>query len=318
MTTKTRPVIPFISSITEQEQLKWLELLNEALPEEKIVAAKEVSLTQRLDCEIAIVANPEPKEVLGFQNLKWIHSLWAGVERLVEALHQEPFKIVRLVDPHLAKTMAEAALSWTLYIHRDMPDYAFQQERKIWYQRPVYLAESRKVGILGLGELGLSCAQKLLQNDFNVMGWSRSPKQIPGIDTYSGNTGLNEMLAQCDILICLLPLTAHTKELLNAEFLTQLPKGASIINFARGPIIQTNDLLEKLDEGHLKHAVLDVFDEEPLGPNSPIWSHPKITVLPHISAPTNVESAVEIVAGNILNYRRSGALPVTVDGKRGY
>jgi glyoxylate/hydroxypyruvate reductase A len=164
----------------------------------------------------------------------------------------------------------------------------------------------------------MRAAQRLKDNGFQVSGWSRSAKQIDEIETFSGDTGLQDILQQSDILLCLLPLTASTRALLNAERLALLPRGASVINFARGPIIESQALVNSLDRGHLKHAVLDVFDQEPLPRENPLWAHSAITILPHISAPTTMESATKIVAKNIGCYRQTGELPTAVDISRGY
>jgi len=310
--------VPFIGGLPKKEQKQWQALLNHALPEEEIKLPDELSPSQRQASEIAIVANPNMQELQDYPNLKWVHSVWAGVEKMLKNTEKLPFKIVRLIDENLAETMAEAALAWTLYLHRDMPKYARQQQQKHWHQYPYHLACQRRVGILGLGELGRAAASRLLANDFQVFGWSRSEKQIPKITTYKGNDGLKTMLKQTDILICLLPLTPHTLGLLDETRLSQLPPNASLINFARGPIVKSDALLNLLDNQHLSHAVLDVFDEEPLSTSSPLWEHPRVTVLPHVAAPTDQVTAGQIVARNIRHYRQTGQLPPTVDIERGY
>lgn len=228
------------------------------------------------------------------------------------------FKLVRLVDPVLAQTMSEAVLTWVLYLHRDMPKYLQQQKSSHWQQHHYVLPKERTVGILGLGELGKLSATRLNDNGFNVIGWSQSEKLIKGVHCYSGDDGLIEMLKQSHILICLLPLTTTTYQLINHNLLQHLPKGASLINFARGGIVANEDLIKNLDNGTLEHAVLDVFEQEPLDQNDVFWSHEKITVLPHISAPTHFKSAGEIVANNIRNYRKEGELPVHIDWRKGY
>ena len=150
------------------------------------------------------------------------------------------------------------------------------------------------------------------------MGWSKSKKNIANIKTFSGQGGLIEMLKTTNILVCLLPLTKETQGLINRELLTQLPKDASLINFSRGQLVNTKNLINALDKDQLYHAVLDVFEKEPLDPNSPLWVNPKITVLPHITAVTNIETAAEIVKKNILNYRSTGKINSEVDLKKGY
>lgn len=311
-------LIALVTRLSEEGEQNWLSTLRQAMPDETILSIREMDADALQRAEIAIVANPDPADLRRLPQLKWVHSLWAGVERLVLELKGFDKPIVRLVDPKLSETMAEAVLAWTLYLSRDMPAYAAQQRQCRWEQLTYRAACDTRVGILGLGALGSAAAQTLRQVGFQVSGWSRQPKTIDGISTFSGEEGLKALLAQSDILVCLLPLTAETTGLLNAEKLALLPPQAGLINFARGRIIVTADLVAALDEGRVKHAVLDVFETEPLDMASPLWSHPRITVLPHISAPTNPETAAAIVAGNIATYRQSGTLPATIDFQRGY
>jgi glyoxylate/hydroxypyruvate reductase A len=316
------PIISFVSQLGEQEQAAWLQLLSAKLPNECIKLDKYLTVEQKLHCEIAIVANPEPTTLSQYPNLIWAHSLWAGVDALVSQLTNdmpEPtFKLVRLIDPILAQTMSEAVLTWVLYLHRDMPKYLQQQKFAQWQQHRYLLPKERTVGILGLGKLGEQSAVRLNENGFNVLGWSNSRKLINGVHCYSGNNGLVTMVKQCNILICLLPLTANTYQLINNDLLKMLPQGTSFINFTRGGIVANDDLIKNLDDKHLEHAVLDVFEQEPLDENDAFWSHENITVLPHISAPTHFESAGIIVANNIKEYQKSGRLPVYIDWHKGY
>ena len=284
-------------------------LLSQLLPNEHILLPEELSDEQALNVDIAIVANPDVKILERFPNLIWVQSLWAGVESLVDSFKQlnkqknKQTKLVRLIDPQLADTMAEAVLTWTLYLHRNIPEYMAQQRNKIWKEIPCPAAENLRVSILGAGELGQAAMQKLLQNNFQVNSWSRSHKAFEGITHYSGEDGLLSLLQNTDILVCLLPLTPQTNKLLNKETLSHLPTGAKLINFARGGIINHDDLQALLDSRKIGHAVLDVFEQEPLKANSPLWENANISILPHISATTNLQSASQVVATNILKYR---------------
>jgi len=317
-----KPIIVFVSQLVEHEQLAWLQLLSAKLSDESIKLDKDLTLEQKLTCEIAIVANPEPEKLSQYPQLKWVQSLWAGVDALVTQLtrdNQTPnFALARLVDPILAQTMSEAVLTWVLYLHRDMPKYLQQQKVAHWQQHRYFLPQERTVGILGLGELGKLSASRLSDNGVNVLGWSQSKKKVKGVQCYSGNDELITMIKHCHILVCLLPLTETTYQLINRDLILQLPKGASIINFARGGIIANDDLVNYLDDGYLEHAILDVFEQEPLDKNNALWSHEKITVLPHISAPTHFESAGDIVASNIKQYGINRQLPVCIDWRKGY
>lgn len=310
--------IPFIHRLNEDEERHWLSLLSQKLPDETILPLNKLSQAEREFADIAVVANPDPQDLECLPNLVWIHSVWAGVERIVRELDAPTFSIVRLVDPELSSTMAEAVLAWTLFLHREMPYYAEQQRKAVWQPIPYVAARDRTVGILGLGELGRASVAKLQASGFNVIGWSRTPRTIADVETYSGSEGLEETLKKSDILVCLLPLTSETEHLLDFERFGFLRPGARLINFARGKIIDDEALLYSLNTGQLQHAVLDVFAIEPLPRSHPYWTHPNVTVLPHISAATTVSSASTIVAQNIRNYRYLNILPKTVDIQIGY
>ena len=310
--------IAYVSRAADDEETIWIETLSKAMPEEEIVSIRQMTATQRQAAEIAIVANPDPADIARLPRLKWIHSLWAGVERIVSELGPSAPPIVRLTDPELARVMGEAVLAWTYYLHRDMPAYRKHQEKRIWKDLEYRHPRDMTVGLIGLGLLGTEAAKRLRGAGFNVMGWSRALKDLEGVATVSGEAGLNELLATSDIAVCLVPLTAETRGIINRERLQRMKVGASIINFARGDIIVADDLLASLDSGHIAHAVLDVFETEPLDEGSPFWSHPSVTVLPHISAPTDRRSSAAIVAQNIRNWRTTGDLPATVDMQRGY
>ncbi|WP_419912114.1 2-hydroxyacid dehydrogenase [Hoeflea sp.] len=313
-----KATIPFVARTDDADRETWLEALRAAMPSFKIDAFETLNGEQRQAARVAIVADPDPADLGQLPNLEWIHSLWAGVERIVTELPVDGPKIVRLEDPQMARTMAEAVIAWTLYLHRDMPRYRRQQEARVWKMHDLPLPSQRTIGILGLGNLGRMAAGQLLDRQFTVCGWSRSGAGMDGVETFSGPDGLDRMLSKSDIVIVLVPLTDETRGLLDADRLSAMKEGASLINFARGPIVEATALLEQLDRGHLKHAVLDVFEQEPLPQESPFWSHPDVTVLPHISGPTNRTTASAIVAENLAAYFETGKLPEFVDRKRGY
>jgi glyoxylate/hydroxypyruvate reductase A len=214
--------------------------------------------------------------------------------------------------------MAEAALTWSLFLHRNMHRYQTSQQTSQWTQIPYKAPQERSIGILGMGELGQAVAKSLLNNGFNVMGWSRSPKAINNVRSYCGTLELEDMLSQSDIVICLLPLTDATRHLLDAERFAQFKPHAKLINFGRGAVIDDNALLTSLETRNLDHAVLDVFSVEPLPADHRYWSHPNVTVLPHISAQTRPDTASMVVKHNIEQFRLTGELPRHVDFKQGY
>jgi glyoxylate/hydroxypyruvate reductase len=313
-----KSIVPFISMLPKADIDQWLKILKKKLPKERIVKFSNLKKSDYKKIDVAIVANPNPTEVKKLVNLKWIQSVWVGVEKLVESFKGEKVKIVRLVDPEMNRTMSEAVLSWVLYLHRDMHFYQVQQNKRVWKEAD-YIKPSKKiVSIIGLGELGSASAVKLIENGFNVCGWSRGKKNIKKVKSFTGELGLKNMLKQTDILVCLIPLTRKTKYLLNYKTLSYLKKGASIINFARGAIINAKDLVKHLNSGRIKHAVLDVFEQEPLPKISILWKHKNVTVLPHISAHTDMDTASSIVCKNIKMYRLKNRIPKSVDMTRGY
>jgi glyoxylate/hydroxypyruvate reductase len=313
-----KSIVPFISVLPKADIDQWLKILKKKLPKERIVKFSNLKKSDYKKIDVAIVANPNPTEVKKLVNLKWIQSVWVGVEKLVESFKSERVKIVRLVDPEMNRTMSEAVLSWVLYLHRDMHFYQVHQNKRVWKEAD-YIKPSKKiVSIIGLGELGSASAAKLIENGFNVCGWSRGKKNIKKVKSFTGELGLKNMLKQTDILVCLIPLTRNTKYLLNYKMLSYLKKGASIINFARGAIINAKDLVKHLNSGTIKHAVLDVFEQEPLPKTSILWKHKNVTVLPHISAHTDMDTASSIVCKNIKMYRLKNRIPKSVDMVRGY
>jgi len=310
--------IVFISELAMDIQQQWLVLLSNALTNETILLPEQIDASQINNVDIAIIANPDPKTLAKFPNLIWIQSLWAGVEKLANENLNKNVKLVRLIDPQLAITMAESVLAWTLYLQRNMAEYAQQQKQKQWQQLPTTNAKDIRIGILGAGTLGLAALETLKKFDYQLSCWTRTPKQLDGVKNHTDLEGLQTMLATTDILINLLPLTKQTHQLLNKKRLSLLPVGAKLINFSRGAIIDTQSLLELLENRHISHAVLDVFEQEPLPKEDSIWSNPHITVLPHISAPTHMTSATYIVAKNIQEYRLNKNIPKSVDKGIGY
>ncbi|MEO1115479.1 MAG: glyoxylate/hydroxypyruvate reductase A [Pseudomonadota bacterium] len=314
-----KPVVPFIPEAQSHERNVWQRELSTSLSDlAELKPFETLTEEERLAARVAIVANPDPAHVAALPNLVWVQSLWAGVERLMSELPEDGPLIVRLADPQMAETMSEAVLAWTLYLHRDMPRYMQQQRQGIWQEHFLKTPAERTVGVLGLGNLGNASAQRLRANGFTVTGWSRSEKDVDGVHTFHGPDGLQQLLGEADIVVVLVPLTDETRGLLGEAEFKACKEGTAIINFARGPVIETDALVGALDAGHLSHAVLDVFDREPLPSDSPLWHHEKVTVLPHISAPTIISTASRLVARNLQAFLETGTIPDHVDRKRGY
>jgi len=311
-------IVPLLSSESADTTAQSLRALRDALPNEQVCLLEDLSKQECASVDVAIAANPRPELLDKLPNLVWLQSLWAGVEQLIEPARARNLHVVRLIDPELGRAMSEAALAWTLYLHRLMPQYAQQQHEQRWQSLPWRRAQDTRVTVFGLGELGSVCAHRLHENGFSVSGWSSSQHSLAGVSCYSGTTGFTKVLPLTDILLVLLPLTEQTRYLLDAEALRQLPTGASVINFARGALINTADLLAALDAQALSHAVLDVFETEPLPQGHRLWTHPAVTVLPHVAAPTDPASAIAIAAGHITAYRATGAIPEGVNLARGF
>lgn len=306
-----------IGEFSAQEYAHWRESLVPRLPGETLYLPNEHYDPACI--EIALVANPPAGSLAGLTNLRLIQSLWAGVDRLLsDPMLPAHVPIVRLVDPNLTQAMTECALACVMFLHRQLPAYARQQGAHEWKKLPQPMAQERRIGILGLGQLGRAVAQALASFGFDVGAWSAGARRVEGIQSWSGASGLPRLLKRTDILINLLPLTAQTSGILNGNLFGHLPKGAAIINLARGGHLNENDLLDALAKGELSHAILDVFREEPLPPQHPFWNHPGITVLPHVAAVTDVNTAAKIAAQNVKAFR-AGILPAPlVDRAKGY
>ena len=258
-------------------------------------------------------------ELRRYPNLKLIVSMGAGVDHLLRAPGPPPgIPVARLKDVLLTSAMAEWVLLNVLRFHRQDPEYRALQQRKEWLELSAPSTAERRIGILGIGELGSASARVLTSLGFPVMGWSRSAKTLPGVQTFHGADGLMAMAAQSDILICLLPLTPQTRGVLNTKLLSALPRGAYVINGARGGHMAAEDMLAALDSGHIAGAALDVFQPEPLPAESRFWSHPQVFLTPHAASITIPSSVAPQVVENIHNMRTGRPLINLVDFSLGY
>jgi glyoxylate/hydroxypyruvate reductase A len=295
----------------------WRSLLQAALPDERIVADR--SAAEAADIDVAIVANPPPGTLQGLTHLRLIQSLWAGADKLLADASLPPaVPIARMVDPAMSNAMAETALWAVLSLHRGFFAYAAQQRVPTWRPLPQRRADEVAIAVLGLGEMGRCVALRLAAQGYRVSGWSGRPTALPSIAAHHGDEALTEVLRAADIVVNLLPLTPATRGLFCAARFDAMRPGAGLVNLARGAHVVDADLLAALDRGHLQHAVLDVFNTEPLPADHCYWRHPKVTVLPHVAAQTDARSAVEIAAANVRRLRAGGALNNLVDRDRGY
>ncbi|MEJ2639001.1 MAG: glyoxylate/hydroxypyruvate reductase A [Desulfosarcinaceae bacterium] len=254
-----------------------------------------------------------------FPNLKCIASLGAGVDHLLaDPELPEGVFITRVIDPSIARQMSEYLLLHVLRFSRHSRQFDQNAAREVWRPRIPMRAADLTVGIMGMGQLGLDAARKLMPLDFPVIGWRRTAQAVEGVQIFSGPDELPAFLAASRILVCTLPLTRETRGILDAAVFKKLPEGAYVINVARGAHLKEVDLLDALDRRHLSGACLDVFQTEPLPAGHPFWHHPKVTVTPHVASLTN---PYEVVPQMAANYRRvmAGERPhQLVDLARGY
>lgn len=293
---------------------EWAPALRAACPEMELSREGDPA---SFDALIYAPGYPEtgaPMDFRPFTRARMVQSLWAGVERIVgNPTLTQP--LCRMVDPGLAQGMAEWCLGWAMRLHLGIDRYP---QDGVWRNGLVPpLAPERPVTILGMGELGRAVAGKLLGVGFPVTGWSASGRPVGGVEVL-GADALPQALEGAEILISLLPDTPATRNLLDAQRLAMLPQGAFLLNPGRGTVLDDAALLAALDEGRLAHAVLDVFRTEPLPPDHPFWSHPQVTVTPHIAADTRPATAAPVAAENLRRAMDGRPLMHRVDRARGY
>lgn len=256
----------------------------------------------------------------GLVNLRAIFSLAAGVEHLLNHPGLPAnVPIAKLEDAGMGEKMAEYVLYGVLQAQRHMAYYHECQQQEIWAQDAAPVdAKDCHVGILGLGTLGTIAAQRLTLNGYPVHGWSRSEKQVEGVICHHGPDGLQSMLVNLKVLVCLLPLTDATRGILNASLFDQAPKGLFLVNLARGGHLRDNDLLDALSSGQVTGALLDVTEPEPLPDGHAFWKHPRITLTPHIAGPTMEAESVIQIATNIRRFVAGEEISGLVDQNAGY
>ncbi len=294
----------------------WLKALAEQMPEREVRVFPEVGAPE--DIEYALVYEPPRGLLASLPNLKAIFSLWAGVDHLASDPELPPVPVIRMVEDSMTATMTAHVVQQVLDLHTHALDYRAQQAARHWEQLELKAPWERRVGILGLGSLGRDAAEKLAALGFDVAGWSRSPKEIAGIASYHGEDGLAVFLARTEILVCLLPMTEATRGILNGALFARLPRGAALVNCARGGHLVDDDLLAALEDGRISSAALDVFNQEPLPPDHLFWGHPRVVVTPHVAAFSVPATAVASVVANLRAMEAGEAPRYVVDFERGY
>ncbi|CAN7437907.1 2-hydroxyacid dehydrogenase [Pseudomonas sp. GL-B-26] len=251
-------------------------------------------------------------------NLQVLFALSAGVDQLDLDSLPTDLPVVRLLDPGITRGMCEYASFAVLSLHRDMLRYRQQQMARCWQAHLLQPAAKRRVGVMGLGTQAQQILATLQPFGFALSGWARSEHQIEGVDCFAGAGQLPAFLGQCDIVLCVLPLTEQTKGILNRQLFQHLPKGAALVNMGRGGHLIEEDLLEALASGQLSAAVLDVLQQEPAAPDHPFWHHPQILLTPHIAAMTQPESAFSVLLENIRRHQRGESMLGQIDRERSY
>ena len=295
----------------------WVPALQENLPGIEIRVSPDLGDPAEID--YALVWKPPTGMLAGLPNLKAIFSIAAGIDHiLADAERPAHLPIVRMADPYLRAMMTEYAVYAVLHYHRNMGDYRVDQANEVWDRRwPLYTPET-VVGILGIGAIGADCAAAFRALGFDVHGWSRTPKQLDGVTCHHGPAGLSDMLRQTRYLVCVLPLTDATRDIINRKTLAQLPAGAVVVNIGRGGHVVDADLLAALDSDHLGGAFLDVFNDEPLPKGHPYWRHPKVMTTPHVAGELVPRSCAKAVAANLRRHLAGEPMHNVVDLDRGY
>lgn len=293
----------------------WLRELRQALPEARI-EPWQPGLPP--DYDIALVWSP-PQQLFDEQpQLKAVFNLGAGVDKLLALRLPEALQIVRLEDAGMAVQMAEYVSHALIRHFREFDHYQHQQQAADWSPRPLRARADFPVGIMGLGVLGARVAQALRQFEFPLHGWSRTPRELPGLRCFAGDAELDTFLAATRVLVCMLPLTPATCGILNRARLARLQPDAYLINPARGALVVEDDLRALLGSGHLAGAALDVMAQEPLPSAHWLWTHPRVTLTPHIAGMTVRADTVRQVAEGVRALRRGEQPRGLVQRTRGY
>jgi len=271
------------------------------------------------EIEYAVVWRPPAGGLKRFRNLKCIVSVGAGIDHILsDPERPRHVPIIRTTGDDLTQRMREYVCLHVLRHHRRLPEIDDIQKSKEWRQTVNPPAYQRRVGIMGLGNLGSDAAATLSVIGFDVAGWTRRPKEIARVENFSGTDDFEPFLARTEILVCLLPLTEATRGILNDSLFSALPRGACLINAARGEHLVEQDLLAALEDGRIDYATLDVFHEEPLPPDHPFWDHPRVLVTPHVASLIDPVAGGAAIAGNLRRFIAGEPVPDLVDLRQGY
>lgn len=300
----------------EKRGRAWREVFAHDLPDVDFRCWPDIGNASEVRYLVAWTLDDEVMSML--PNLEILFSIGAGIDQLDIGKVPDHVRIVRMIDPGITQTMAEYVAMGVLALHRDLPRYVDDQRSGRWFPRKTLLCRERSVGLLGLGELGTAALAALAPFGFRLSGWSRTRRSIEGVECYAGPDEMDGFLARSEILVCLLPLTPDTRGILCRDLFEKLPRGASLLNAARGGHLINDDLVDALDNGRLSAALLDVCDPEPLPETHPFRGHPSIFVTPHVAGITRIETAVHSLIANLQREASGLSLAGEVDRSRGY
>src|SRR5689334_10261656 len=294
----------------------WRDRFEEQLPDLEVRIWPDAG--EFADIEYLAFMHPDFDALPAFPNLKAMFSRSAGVEAFVDHPRLPKARLGKVEPPGGDPMMTEYVVMHVLRFHRDMPGYQAAQAKKEWRRVPIVRPEERRVGFLGFGMMATAPALVLQSLGFRVSAWVRSPRQSAEVPMFHGREQLEAFLGQTDIAVCLLPLTAETEGIFCARTFAMMPRGAMLVNVGRGKHVVEKDLIAALDSGQLSYAALDALWPEPLPPESPLWLHPKVTVMPHVARRPTVVQLVTEVAANLRSLKAGGRLLQEVDVKLGY
>jgi glyoxylate/hydroxypyruvate reductase A len=270
------------------------------------------------DIEYLAFMHPDFDQLPAFPNLRAMFSRSAGVESFVEHPKLPKVPLGKVEPSDGDPMMTEYVVMHVLRFHRDMPGYQAAQAKREWRRVPIVRPDQRRVGFLGYGMMAKAPALVLKSLGFKVSAWVRSPRPAAEVPIFHGRDQLAAFLGQTDIAVCLLPLTPETEGIFCARTFAMMPRGAMLVNVGRGKHVVNTDLIAALDSGQLSYAALDALWPEPLPPESPLWLHPKVTVMPHVARRPTVVQLVSEVAANISSLKAGGGLLQEVDVALGY
>jgi glyoxylate/hydroxypyruvate reductase len=294
----------------------WRDTFKEQLPDMEIRIWPDAANLR--DIEYLAFMHPDFDLLPAFPNLKAMFSRSAGVDSFIKHPRLPKVPLGKVEPAGGDPMMTEYVIMHVLRFHRDMPAYHTAQANQEWRNASIARPEHRRIGFLGFGIMAKAPALMLKSLGFRVSAWVRSPRQGAEVPIFYGRGQLETFLNQTDIAVCLLPLTRETEGIFCARTFAMMPRGAMLVNVGRGKHVVDEDLIAALDSGHLSYAALDALWPEPLPPESPLWLHPKVTVMPHVARRPTVAQLVTEIAANIRSLRAGGPLLQEVDVTMGY